>query len=547
MIFPGGVWQHGGDSFVESNYSIGWMFTFDWNTTEPSDNVWNWTVIDQQLNTALKIRKDLPIILVPYTGIKAPRWLYTQKGVPIVYLQNGHGPYPWYFDNTYNIYYKRWAMNIYQHIMNSDYKNNVVAVQQTYGDSGNEFPYHQNVAPANASYNITPGQWWIYEQNMSTYLYNSYYHESSKQGGVKLLYNMAANDTIEIFQETPCQMMKASEGGYSYQRNHEATDFISGKSMVLRNYDSANKCWVHGRCEIGAAAATTGYVVEAPYWNWLSMMEWTLTYGLDISNIASDVIQNNSFDKAWELKNTFGGIKNASESPGGWIHLRDGLDSNNTERFPVSQFGKPDINNCTDRMIKIANYMSSYGAAQEDPPSACGKGGNQGKALKLNDVGFNIYEYNYGNFITEVGNTSQGYWRVGSMTDVNDIYGRFAKGFKRGYDSICFRFDRGLWGGLPLKKDNTYTLKFSIAYFDNGTNEWSFGYDDVNNDKCGNNDNTIFKMTNTKKWIVTNIEVDGNDAYFGQRCDNDSDFCLFNKQGGNGNDVRFSQILVLNK
>ena len=538
--FKGGVWQHAGDTFIESNWTNGWMFTFDWNTTEIRDNVWNWTTIDDQLNAALKIRPDLAIILVPYTGIKAPRWLYTEKNVPEVWLQNGHGPYPWYFDTTYNMYYTRWAMNIYQHITSSNYADNVIAVQQAYGDSGNTFPYHQNVPPANASYNITPEQWWIYEQNMSLYLYNNYY---TKKQDIKLLFNMDPDELQEIFKEIPCQMMKSGDGGYGYQRNGEANDFYYGKSPLVRTYDTINNCWIHGRCEIGTATQQ-GHFVEAPYWNWLSLMEWSLLYGLDIENISPDAITNSSFDKAWFLKNTFGGKKNASISPGGWIHLRDGLDSNNTVRFPESQFGEANSSN-SERMIKIAEYMSVYGAMQEDPEAACGKPGNQGKAKKMNDVGFGVYEGNYGNFIQEVGNTSQGYWRVGSMVDLNDIYGRFAKGFKSGYDAICFRLDKGLWGGLPLSGGNGYRFDLDIAYFDNGTSSWSFGYDDVKNGKCvGNENGYVVKMTNTNKWIVKSIVVDGNDAYFGQRCENNSDFCVFNKDG-DGNNVKFGQIMIL--
>ena len=106
------------------------------------------------------------------------------------------------------------------------------------------------------------------------------------------------------------------------------------------------------------------------------------------------------------------------------------MDSNDTERFPESIFGTASENN-SDRMVKIATNMSTYGAKQESPSHATGGPMNQRKADKMNDVGFGIYTGNYGKYIFQINpqNTSQGRWRIGSMTDKTQIYGRFARSF----------------------------------------------------------------------------------------------------------------------
>merc|ERR1711884_190299 len=148
---------------------------------------------------------------------------------------------------------------------------------------------------------------------------------------------------------------------------------------------------------------------------------------------------------------------------------------------------------------------------------------NQRGSNKLNDVGFGIWEDNYALFMSQINplQTSQGHWRVGPKSQ---MFGRFARGFdhKASKNKMCFVFDTDLFGGLPLKSNHDINLYFNITYFDDDNDgTWSLIYDSQNN---SNKIAFTQKKTNTKKWIIRNFYI--NDAYFGQRGDMNSDFCL---------------------
>merc|ERR1712087_518384 len=238
------------------------------------------------------------------------------------------------------------------------------------------------------------------------------------------------------------------------------------------------------------------------------------------------------------------GYKHADGGPNGdtpmaaFIALRDGLDSNDTQRFSEKEYGEATDEN-SERMVKIAESMSAYGAEQEDPSAATGSPMNQRSAKKMNDVGFGIWRDNYGKFIEQVDpmGTSQGRWRVGSMNDEKQIYGRFARSFdhKAGKDTMCFVLDEHLFGGLPLNKNTD--LMFNVTYFDEGDGGWSFGYD------AQDEHNKLVKMikkTDKKEWMVQHIAVD--DAYFGQRGTMKSDFCLYSNDTKDDTIFSFIQL-----
>ena len=102
-------------------------------------------------------------------------------------------------------------------------------------------------------------------------------------------------------------------------------------------------------------------------------------------------IDNKSYDVTWDFFNLFDQYKHNYDYPmAAFIGLRDGLDSNDTERFPESKYGKATEDN-SDRMVKIADAFKQYGAKQEDPSHATGGPMNQRHADKMNDVGFGIW------------------------------------------------------------------------------------------------------------------------------------------------------------
>ena len=143
----------------------------------------------------------------------------------------------------------------------------------------------------------------------------------------------------------------------------------------------------------------------------------------------------------------------ASDWVGGIIMLRDGLDSANITRFPEETFGpSTPMGQSGDRMLKIAHAFAEKGAAVGDVKAATSGPDASRHATKMNDVGYRIWQGNYGNgLLTQLKPmaTSVGRWRVGPQ---DQPYGRFARQFDTtaGKTAMGFMLDNRLWGGLPL-------------------------------------------------------------------------------------------------
>ena len=537
-----GVYQHWQQPLSNHNYVKGWDLEILWKDVETKKDNWDWSSVNQNIKDALDNNPDTNILINALTGNDAPLWIYDQnngESVPAVYLQTDgnhpDGPWPYYLDSTYQELFQKYITKIFDYIERKNLSN-IFCVQAMFGSTGDDTPWHGT--PINGSYDISESEWWEYSKNMSLFMYDKY-SKSNSFPNLLLMYNFGTNMTKQdwVTDNCPCSYRKAGQVSHGYQLNTEYTDYMTLGALARTVQDN---CTLRVRGELSSNSTESGWWLAAPYWNLLSLVEWSLTYGLDFLDFKSNFLDNTSYTSIFELDNMFAGIKDPAYSKGGWIHLRDGLDSNNTDRWPVSIFGDATESN-GNRMILIAQNMSLYGANQDDPDSATGGPMNQRRANGLNDVGFGIWDTNYGNYIKQIYpmNTSQGYWRIGSNTTIHDMYGRFGRGFdyKSNKNTMCFQMNTKLWDGLPIK--NERKLMVNITYFDNNNDKWGFSYDNKNNSKCGN-DIIITENTNTNKWIIKNIDI--NDAYFGERCQWNSDFCLIN-MGTHNTIFSFIQII----
>eukprot|EP01084_Bolivina_argentea_P305488 527748_1 len=525
-----GIYQQGGVALSPSSVVRGVDFHFGWNDVEPANNVWNFSAIEQTLDEYIVINPNLSIILLPTTGNTAPLWLYAPPiNIPAVYINTtkneSKGPFPYYLNSNYQTYFKRYVKKVYEFIINSKYyPKHIFVTQVMLGSSGDCCPWHGT--PLNSSYDISTTQWWNYTQVMSLYFYNIYYNSTPNTvPNLLLLFNFDhLNHTEGDFYTDNCpgSYRKAGSASHGYQLNTEMEDYMYLGNLIRNVTQSGIQ--IRGRGEVDSHD-TEGSWTEAPYWNLFSLSQWHLTFGLDIPGYGSGYLNNVTYKPIFDFFNLFAKYKhtNANVSIGAFIGLRDGLDSNDTNRFPESIFGNASINN-SQRMILIANNMSIYGAKQEDPEHGTGSPMHNRHATALNDVGFGIWRVNYGKFMEQINpmNTSQGRWRIGSMTDEIQMYGRFGRSFdyKSGKNTMCFVLDKDLWGGLPLKFN--INLYFNVTYFDDGNGKWTFGYDAIDNK---NKMSVTVKKTDTNKWIIKNFNI--NDAYFGQRGVMNSDFCLY--------------------
>eukprot|EP01084_Bolivina_argentea_P094866 170569_1 len=529
-----------------------WDPHFFWKDIEPKDNEWDFSEVDNTLNTAIKKNKNIHFTLNFLTGDDAPSWIYNKPwNVPKVYLEQSptSDPWPYYLNANYSVLFKRFMTNIYHYIVdnkNKDISLRIFANQAMYGSTGDNMPWHGT--PVNKQYDIMPEQWWEYvDKPFSLYLYNLYANSTPNTWpNVVPIYNFGENETCYNWASTNCPGSYRKEGDVShgYQLNYEQNDYYAiGNGNADAMFNKQRNVTVRYRGEQSPKMMNAGTWQEAPIWNMRSLIEWCLTFGLDFLNLHDVVLNNKTYYEMYDFMNKYAGLKihNANRSIGAWIHLRDGLDSNDTNRFPESVYGENTNGGNSDRMVKIVDVFKDYGAKQEDPGAAVGDPMNQRTANKLNDVGYGCWDANYGQFMKQINplNTSIGYWRIG---DMSEMYGRFGRSFdyKNNKNIICFVLDKNLWNGLPLY--NSVNLTLDITYFDNyNLDLFSVGYDNQNDNLCktSNESNIIIKGGNTNKWVTKTINI--KDGYFQSRCVMSSDICLFNKAN---QDVIFSFINI---
>ena len=159
-----------------------------------------------------------------------------------------------------------------------------------------------------------------------------------------IVFNFGGNLTRINWQIENCPGMYRKEGmvSHGYQLNQEQSSYYSIGNGNTSIWNKQKNVTIRYRGELSGNSMDAGAWKQAPLWNTFSLIEWSLTFGLDMLNFHDTLLNNNSYYEMFDFQNKYGGlkIKDADKSIGAWIHLRDGLDSNDTKRFPESIYGK---------------------------------------------------------------------------------------------------------------------------------------------------------------------------------------------------------------
>ncbi len=158
--------------------------------------------------------------------------------------------------------------------------------------------------------------------------------------------------------------------------------------------------------------------------------------------------------------------------------MHKGLDAADTNAYPESKFGKATPKN-VDRMLKICETFSIYGAAVEDKVAlVLTQSKQREKQTGFNDVGWNIWPDNYSRFLYQIDAdaTSIPRWRVGGpITTTSSIYSRFARGFEHasGKDAMYFKLHEGFSQGTEPK-----VMTITVVWYDaTAGSSWKLAYD----------------------------------------------------------------------
>ena len=303
--------------------------------------------------------------------------------------------------------------------------------------------------------------------------------------------------------------IKAGIVSHGFGINNEADNYEGkGKICHTEGYRCRGESWPY--CKLG-------YYLEQPLWTTYSHLLWQLTFGVDLPGLSDVNLLNETYAPLYEKFNRYAGSIRppADDWVGGIIALRDGLDAANFSRFPEAQFGAwGSKTESVARLRAITAAFAKRGAVERDPEAASGNAFDMRHRNGTNDVGFRIWQGNYGNgLVTQLQPflTSVGWWGVGPQ---DQPYGRYARGFEptTGRTDMAFVLDERLWGGLPLSTRRSLTL--TVTYLD-GEGD---GFDIFLDSTSGCNAPTrSISGTSTGRWITTTLTV--TDGHFGRRCE----------------------------
>ena len=484
------------------------------------------------------------MLLSVNVGPNSPDWLYS-KGVPQVFT-DGHdkeaGPYPYYLDPLYQSRYNSMINKFgeYTRSLPSRLFERIAYVQVKTGSTGDEEAYKGEVNLASAAHSISESDFDIFRlASFKTF------HFAFQLGPGKAIPLMFAKISKDDVPENPYQALldwiiatvkikwgtKMNGSGQGYQLNGEAWRTRPILSHVvdptLGEYNLFTRCEMDQGWQRGGIFPINNK--QAFYWTAISAVH----SGLTMWNMAVSAIEWHREVQYWEdfeFFNRYAGQTLGAEATGAFCALREGLDTDDTDKFPVTTYGGATgsaSKKFNERAVKICASRAARGAKIDDLAGASkGMMFQRREQVGLNDVGEEIFRGNYERFLSQIDpdTTSVGLWRVGGeVTSSSSVYGRFARGFEHvsGKDKMGFRLTDSFFGGGPLA--GAYSVTVRVMYYDTGRGRWALYYDAV-----GNPNKKAYEVlkTDTKEWKEKVVTL--SDANFGKSGEMGSDLSLVN-------------------
>ncbi len=507
----------------------GHLISIDWKDLEPVKGQFNWGLLDNAIQTISS--NNLYVMFKVYVGPDSPDWIYKtgvySEGVTKIMLTNGQSV-PYYFDPNYLPFVKDEIQEVADHIDTypATIRNKIVAMQCPAGRTGDDVPYDNTLLPPGYeqyAINNNSFEWRSYVTSVFQTCVEAY---KNKTPVIPVIVNPGEDQTLNntVLEQMPNTWRKITHIGQEYpgmDGYNELHKYNWVKPMLTT---LSNNLLTRGRAEFSVVNREPSFMA-APDWNMYWMALWNLQYGLDFMNLNVQEFKlaelypahQQSWDSTFTFFDTYAGVKNASQSPGAWIALRDGLDAADTVRFPVDAFGADQNGKNAARYVAIVNEFATDGAKQDDPAFVTGMG--MGQAKGMNDVTYGNYDGNYQMFMSQIDpiGTSLGMWRVGSQSE---RFGRYARRFDHttGKDSMYFDIDDAFFS----TGNRDYPITISVTYFDQGTGQWSLDIDNKNASVL-----TVQK-TNSNQWLQKQVTISAGDWIFNNIGAKGSDITLTN-------------------
>lgn len=526
-----GIRQTYGSILDKNSYKflVGKVTNYKWKDIEIADNVWDWTAFDAYIKK--RVADNLPTLIMIFTKGNSPGWLYTTGNVPKVIeykfsdLTDSVDFSPYWWDSRYRYYFERMVNTVADHLKNSPYKNHISCVQGAMGEEGDFIGYRGFVQP---KYEMTSDQFDSLFREFSQTFYNAY-----SKSSIPLMVNagMSPNNITWFVKNCPNGWLKLTPLGKVYQMNDEK-DRYKWLGPYLNERQPQDTGYIRARSDMSLnneqPGSVAGWFSAHPAKNLLALFAYMIHWGMDWSDQAWRIIINPDYAPALRFFKRYAGEKDTAQAMNAMCYLRDGLDADDEERFPVKYYGSHMRSN-KERYKKIAEEYAPRGALLQDIDAAMGSSdGSAVSASGINDVGWNIFPGNYERYLHQISpnKTSVGYWNVVASNDTGAIYGRFARGFDidNGKDALYFDVDPSFYN-----ESSHYTkgIKIIIRYLDAGKGSFRLYYDGNTPDIPS----ILINCTETNTWKKASVTL--YDATFTNKSLNNSDFYI--KSEGNKN------------
>ena len=500
-----------------------------WSDTEPNDSIYDWSSMDNAVNAAVKGGYYYYFVL--WSGPDCPQWIYT-KGVRKVYTDFTASPiYPYYLDPIYSKYFHRYIDKLADHIasLSAAQRKVISFIQPAFGSTGDQQLYKGNLLDVKDS--INDQQYFDFCSAAATRFYQAF--SNPTLASIPFLFNIEDDSSSTPTNQLNGQQLFANwlranhtivlrkqqfTTAIGYQVNSEIVQDTAQRSSFY-GLNGKTPDFVRGEF---SKFASGGIFQENPIWNYYWTAISTVDRGLDLWEMDYNTIATGLYNEGFIFSNKYSYYKTPQTSPYAFVALRDVLDADDTNRFPIKSFNSY-AKNDSNRYRLLEQRFAKYGAKIGDMNAATNLTSSTYllNAKAMNDVGSKLIARNYSRFITQIdpNNTSVGMWRVGP---VNQPYGRYARAFENSTNKNRMYFD--LNNDFIPQTVGSKSVNVKIIYFDEGIGTFSFRYDSsTDHDKIAK----TFTKTNRKRWIEVTITIV--DAAFLNMGTKSSDFSLVNE------------------
>jgi hypothetical protein len=357
--------------------------------------------------------------------------------------------------------------------------NHIAYVQVKTGCTGDEVAYKGT--PLNSSYTISNNQWRAFRLEVFE-KFRLAFNTGNTSTQIGLLFNNI--DPVDEPTEWQWVLNNVTYGfgtkGSAYARGHHLSDELDFKTTWTPYLINPQGLHLFSAAEMDQTWTKPYYQINVPlgfYWGALSGLNTGLSVWLVTQSALQEAQTRPELHDVFKMFNKYSKQVYPSTATAAYSIFHEGLNSQNTVKFPVSIYGQANKQN-QSRYTAICNAYSSRGARMDDVSAATqGQVYQRDQQTGYNDAGWNIEEGNYERWITQINPdlTSIGLFRVrGNINSNSSKYDRFARSFQNssGKNTMYFKFHSDVF--LLSAPAN---LTFKITWLDKNQNStWALKY-----------------------------------------------------------------------